>query len=139
MGKKPYGKRLLRLDKSQRAEVSSGKSLSDSNTAVKSKQAKGGKKGTRPQQNDSSFADAAPQLHAIKRMIQTGMAGPRSLGIYSNRQSILLVGEGDFTFSLALASVIGGSKLVCTSLDKLSQMQVMPNHLPYLKHRLKHL
>ncbi len=46
--------------------------------------------------------------------------------MYSNRQNILLVGEGDFTFSLALASVIGGSKLVCTSLDKLSQMQVHP-------------
>lgn len=40
------------------------------------------------------------------------------LGLYSSTQSILLVGEGDFSFSLALATAFGsGANLVSTSLD----------------------
>jgi hypothetical protein len=125
MGKKPFGKRLLRLDKSQRAAVSSG-SGKDTHEGKQTGKQSGGKKGpkTKFSKNETSFSETAPQLHAIKRMIQTGMSGPRRLGSYSNGQRILLVGEGDFSFSLALASIIGGSNLVCTSLDKLSQLQV---------------
>jgi hypothetical protein len=37
---------------------------------------------------------------------------------YSSAQSILVVGDGDFSFSLALAAVFGsGENLVATSLD----------------------
>jgi 25S rRNA (uracil2634-N3)-methyltransferase len=37
---------------------------------------------------------------------------------YSSEQSILIVGDGDFSFSLALATAFGsGRNLVATSLD----------------------
>ncbi|KAF8694787.1 hypothetical protein HU200_037878 [Digitaria exilis] len=40
------------------------------------------------------------------------------LGLYSSTQSILLVGEGNFSFSLALATAFGsGGNIVATSLD----------------------
>ena len=40
------------------------------------------------------------------------------VGQYSSSQSILLVGEGDFSFSLALATGFGsGGNIVATSLD----------------------
>ena len=40
------------------------------------------------------------------------------VGQYSSTQSILLVGEGDFSFSLALATGFGsGGNIVATSLD----------------------
>jgi len=44
---------------------------------------------------------------------------------YSSQHTILLVGEGDFTFSLAVASAVGGDRLICTSLDKSTQLQVL--------------
>jgi 25S rRNA (uracil2634-N3)-methyltransferase len=41
------------------------------------------------------------------------------VGEYSSTQSILLVGEGDFSFSLALATGFGsGENIVATSLDR---------------------
>ncbi|RCV12144.1 hypothetical protein SETIT_2G245900v2 [Setaria italica] len=44
--------------------------------------------------------------------------GEKWLGCYSSTQSILLVGEGNFSFSLALATAFGsGANLVATSLD----------------------
>jgi 25S rRNA (uracil2634-N3)-methyltransferase len=44
--------------------------------------------------------------------------GERWLGCYSSAQSIPLVGEGNFSFSLALATAFGsGANLVATSLD----------------------
>jgi hypothetical protein len=35
-----------------------------------------------------------------------------------------MVGEGDFSFARAVASAVGGDRLVCTSLDKATQLQV---------------
>lgn len=61
------------------------------------------------------------QLLALQRLTQ---AGPRRIGPYSSQQSILMVGEGDFSFALAVASAVGGDRLVCTSLDKATQLQV---------------
>ncbi|EKX44502.1 hypothetical protein GUITHDRAFT_139738 [Guillardia theta CCMP2712] len=61
------------------------------------------------------------QVVALQRLTQ---AGPKRIGPYSRNHKILLVGEGDFSFSLALASNLGGENLVCTSLDKLTQLQV---------------
>ncbi|CAL5073745.1 unnamed protein product [Urochloa decumbens] len=44
--------------------------------------------------------------------------GEKWLGQYSSTQSILLVGEGNFSFALALATAFGsGANLVATSLD----------------------
>ena len=64
---------------------------------------------------------ANAQLIALQRLAQ---AGPRRVGRYSSQHEILLVGEGDFTFALAVASAVGGERLVCTSLDKGTQLQV---------------
>ena len=129
MGKKPFGKRMLRLDKAQRVHISSGSTGSGGGDGSAQKKQKKPKKtkATAPGSGECFPIDAGAQIHAIKRITQTGMAGPRRIGPYSNRQRILLVGEGDFSFSLSLAAAIGGSNLVCTSLDKLTQLQV-----PYL-------
>jgi 25S rRNA (uracil2634-N3)-methyltransferase len=44
--------------------------------------------------------------------------GVKWLNHYSSVQSILVVGDGDFSFSLALATAFGsGYNLVATSLD----------------------
>lgn len=44
--------------------------------------------------------------------------GEKLLGCYSSTQSILLVGDGDFSFSLALATAFrSGTNIVATSLD----------------------
>jgi hypothetical protein len=48
---------------------------------------------------------------------------PTNLGPYSSRMKILLVGEGDFSFSCALASKIGGKGLTCTSLDSTREVE----------------
>jgi 25S rRNA (uracil2634-N3)-methyltransferase len=47
---------------------------------------------------------------------------PRKIGLYSNRQRILLVGEGDFSFAAALATALGGERVVATSLDSLPKL-----------------
>jgi 25S rRNA (uracil2634-N3)-methyltransferase len=45
------------------------------------------------------------------------------VGEYSSTQSILLVGEGDFSFSLALATGFGsGENIVATSLDRYGKL-----------------
>jgi 25S rRNA (uracil2634-N3)-methyltransferase len=44
--------------------------------------------------------------------------GEKLLGCYSSTQNILLVGDGDFSFSLALATAFrSGTNIVATSLD----------------------
>jgi 25S rRNA (uracil2634-N3)-methyltransferase len=42
--------------------------------------------------------------------------------LYSRGQRVLLVGEGDFTFALALAAAVGGGGIVATSFDSLSDV-----------------
>jgi hypothetical protein len=68
------------------------------------------------------------QLLALQRLTQ---AGPRMVGHYSSQHRILLVGEGDFTFGRALASAVGGEKLVCTSLGtSQSSRSTAPHQCP---------
>jgi hypothetical protein len=55
----------------------------------------------------------------------------RRIGPYSSQHTILLVGEGDFSLSRAIASAIGGDRLTCTSLDKATQLQVWYTHIIY--------
>lgn len=44
--------------------------------------------------------------------------GVKWLKHYSSAQSILIIGDGDFSFSMALATAFGsGANLVATSLD----------------------
>ena len=44
-------------------------------------------------------------------------ANPKRVGPYSNSHDILVVGDGNFSWSRALALAIGGRRLVCTSYD----------------------
>jgi 25S rRNA (uracil2634-N3)-methyltransferase len=44
-------------------------------------------------------------------------ANPRSVQSYSSRHNILIVGDGDLTFSLSLATALGGQNLVATTFD----------------------
>ena len=54
--------------------------------------------------------------------VLTSNPNPVSAGLYRRGQHILLVGEGDFSFSLALATAIGGDTLVATSYDKQAEV-----------------
>ncbi|CAM0951907.1 unnamed protein product [Alopecurus aequalis] len=56
-------------------------------------------------------------------------AGTKWLKHYSSEQSILTVGDGDFSFSLALAAAFGsGKNLVATSLDSYEELNSKYNH-----------
>lgn len=51
------------------------------------------------------------------QLIQLEQHSRTKFGEYTNGQKILLVGEGNFTFSAALATRLGGEKICATSLD----------------------
>ncbi|XP_051192001.1 uncharacterized protein At4g26485 isoform X1 [Lolium perenne] len=56
---------------------------------------------------------------------------------YSSAQSILVVGDGDFSFSLALAAVFGsGENLVATSLDSYAQFKPIRGYLDFIPYAL---
>ena len=44
-------------------------------------------------------------------------ANPRQVQSYSSRHKILIVGDGDLTFALSLATALGGTNIVATTFD----------------------
>ncbi|KAG1686994.1 hypothetical protein DVH05_005734 [Phytophthora capsici] len=60
---------------------------------------------------------AKSQTNAIFSLTASSNPNPKNLGPFSDRQRILVVGDGDFSFSLALAVFLGGKNLVATCYD----------------------
>ncbi|CAH0481177.1 unnamed protein product [Peronospora belbahrii] len=57
------------------------------------------------------------QTNAVFSLTASSNPNPKSLGPFSDRQHILVVGDGDFSFSLSLAVFLGGKNLVATVYD----------------------
>ncbi|KAL3657901.1 hypothetical protein V7S43_017100 [Phytophthora oleae] len=60
---------------------------------------------------------AKSQTNAIFSLTASSNPNPKNLGPFSDRRRILVVGDGDFSFSLALAVFLGGRNLVATCYD----------------------
>jgi hypothetical protein len=59
--------------------------------------------------------------------------GLKRISQYSNNQLILLVGEGDFSFSLALATAFGAAhNIVATSLDSRGEANFFYSFISFL-------
>ncbi len=69
----------------------------------------------------SSSTGPATTASAFHEVLQSN-PNPVSAGLYRRSQRILLVGEGDFSFTLALATAIGGDTIVATSYDKQAEV-----------------
>lgn len=53
-----------------------------------------------------------------KQIIGGNMEGEKWIKHYSSKQKILLIGEGDFSFALSLATAFGNAtNIVATSID----------------------
>ncbi|KAI9990088.1 hypothetical protein PInf_020398 [Phytophthora infestans] len=73
---------------------------------------------------------AKSQANAIFSLTASSNPNPKNLGPFSDRQRILVVGDGDFSFSLSLAVFLGGKNLVATCFDsKLDLKEKYPNAL----------
>ncbi|KAE8987733.1 hypothetical protein PR003_g22626 [Phytophthora rubi] len=73
---------------------------------------------------------AKSQTNAIFSLTASSNPNPKNLGPFSDRQRILVVGDGDFSFSLALAVFLGGKNLVATCYDsKVDLKEKYPNAL----------
>ncbi|KAI9915479.1 hypothetical protein PsorP6_007632 [Peronosclerospora sorghi] len=62
------------------------------------------------------------QTNAIFSLTTSSNPNPKKLGPFSDRQRILIVGDGDFSFSLSLAVFLGGKNLVATCYDSKSDL-----------------
>ncbi|CAI5746651.1 unnamed protein product [Peronospora destructor] len=60
---------------------------------------------------------AKSQTNAIFSLTSSSNPNPKNLGPFSDRQRILVVGDGDFSFSLSLAVFLGGRNVVATCYD----------------------
>ena len=60
----------------------------------------------------------------ISKITRNSSATGRNLarGQYTHLHQILLVGEGNFSFALCLASALGGDQIVATSFDSRSEL-----------------
>ena len=55
-------------------------------------------------------------------LLASAKSKPRSVDGYSHSQNILIVGDGDFSFTLSLATIIGGSRIITTSYDSKAEV-----------------
>eukprot|EP00658_Telonema_sp_P-2_P051622 TRINITY_DN39710_c0_g1_i1.p1 TRINITY_DN39710_c0_g1~~TRINITY_DN39710_c0_g1_i1.p1 ORF type:complete len:302 (+),score=57.29 TRINITY_DN39710_c0_g1_i1:147-1052(+) len=58
----------------------------------------------------------------LRSLLSTPSSVPRQAGAFSDQHSILMVGEGDFSFAMALASRRGTRGLLASSFDSLQQV-----------------
>ncbi|KAG6613759.1 uncharacterized protein IUM83_18571 [Phytophthora cinnamomi] len=73
---------------------------------------------------------AKSQTNALFSLTASSNPNPKNLGPFSDRQRILVVGDGDFSFSLALAVFLGGKNLVATCYDSRADLkEKYPNAL----------
>ncbi|KAG7588547.1 Heavy metal-associated domain HMA [Arabidopsis suecica] len=69
--------------------------------------------------------DVLKEKDSVKEKKKKKKMKTKKLGEYNNKQKILLVGEGDFSFSLSLARAFGSAtNLTATSLDTLEEIQL---------------
>jgi len=74
--------------------------------------------GYQPQEKQTKV-DRPNADNKLTLMLHTPNSTPREAGVFTEQQRILLVGEGDFSFAMALASRRGSRNLVATSYDSL--------------------
>ena len=70
----------------------------------------------------ASLPNARPETCLRLAAAKPNAARAASIGLYSRGQRILTVGDGDFSFSLALARALGGARLVATSYESLDTL-----------------
>ena len=70
-----------------------------------------------PTKGGSSFFSVGGSHSELLEIMNMRSSNPQIAGVFSDQHDILLVGEGDFTFALALSVKCGGRRIVATSLD----------------------
>ncbi|ELR15307.1 uncharacterized protein ACA1_220680 [Acanthamoeba castellanii str. Neff] len=70
--------------------------------------------------SSSISSTSSSSFLAINKLLHAANCNPKSVGPYTNKLDILIVGDGDLSFSRALAYSIGGSRLTATCYDSLN-------------------
>ncbi|GLD93640.1 hypothetical protein PINS_up002245 [Pythium insidiosum] len=63
------------------------------------------------------------QTNALLNLASFSNPNPKTLGPFSDRHRILVVGDGDFSFSLALAVYLGGKNIIATCYDSKRELR----------------
>ncbi|DBA01132.1 TPA: hypothetical protein N0F65_001760 [Lagenidium giganteum] len=91
---------------------------------------KHGRKDKKKAGADHAAATASAHIRAVKSQTNALLAltnasnpNPKKLGPFSDRQRILVVGDGDFSFSLALSVYLSGRNIVATCYDSKRELQ----------------
>ncbi|KAL6048672.1 Ferredoxin-fold anticodon binding domain containing 1 [Balamuthia mandrillaris] len=128
MKRKGEGRAPAKNDRSKK------KRKSDNDEAPPRKAARKAKSKPQPQFKRAMLATAQRDTALESALAQLSSANPNPAGAgpYRSTQSILLVGEGNLSFAVALASAIGGKNITATTFDTLRQFRekyasCMPN------------